>query len=120
MHRARPNRPSLNPTALQVVLQGLFREGRALLYLDGIGKRNVPCAGLLPGNLQILLVAGKLVVPVGVVLAPDGDEPFELRHLVDTKRALYLGWPEVVAWPRSEEHTSELQSQSNLVCRLLL
>src|SRR2546430_2184340 len=23
------------------------------------------------------------------------------------------------AWPRSEEHTSELQSQSNLVCRLL-
>src|SRR2546427_9506408 len=27
------------------------------------------------------------------------------------------GWP---AGPRSEEHTSELQSQSNLVCRLLL
>src|SRR2546430_4417143 len=25
-----------------------------------------------------------------------------------------------VAWFRSEEHTSELQSQSNLVCRLLL
>src|SRR2546430_2082295 len=25
-----------------------------------------------------------------------------------------------IAWPRSEEHTSELQSQSNLVCRLLL
>src|SRR2546430_6474941 len=24
------------------------------------------------------------------------------------------------AWPRSEEHTSELQSQANLVCRLLL
>src|SRR2546430_7850237 len=24
------------------------------------------------------------------------------------------------AWTRSEEHTSELQSQSNLVCRLLL
>src|SRR2546430_9694433 len=29
-----------------------------------------------------------------------------------TRRWLYL--------PRSEEHTSELQSQSNLVCRLLL
>src|SRR2546427_9514871 len=25
-----------------------------------------------------------------------------------------------MAWSRSEEHTSELQSQSNLVCRLLL
>src|SRR3989475_5980654 len=34
-----------------------------------------------------------------------------------------LGWGEpVVPWwgRRSEEHTSELQSQSNLVCRLLL
>src|SRR5688572_32599444 len=28
--------------------------------------------------------------------------------------------PEPSAWARSEEHTSELQSQSNLVCRLLL
>src|SRR2546430_4343323 len=27
---------------------------------------------------------------------------------------------EIVEHPRSEEHTSELQSQSNLVCRLLL
>src|SRR2546430_10141112 len=33
------------------------------------------------------------------------------------------GWGRVEAWAvpsRSEEHTSELQSQSNLVCRLLL
>src|SRR2546430_8296338 len=28
--------------------------------------------------------------------------------------------PVSTAWLRSEEHTSELQSQSNLVCRLLL
>src|SRR2546430_13620437 len=28
--------------------------------------------------------------------------------------------PRVLSKPRSEEHTSELQSQSNLVCRLLL
>src|SRR2546430_10683328 len=27
---------------------------------------------------------------------------------------------EIDLWARSEEHTSELQSQSNLVCRLLL
>src|SRR2546427_4187812 len=26
----------------------------------------------------------------------------------------------MIQWERSEEHTSELQSQSNLVCRLLL
>src|SRR6266478_7786344 len=29
-------------------------------------------------------------------------------------------WPIPSRWVRSEEHTSELQSQSNLVCRLLL
>src|SRR2546430_13577845 len=28
--------------------------------------------------------------------------------------------PRCTVWARSEEHTSELQSQSNLVCRLLL
>src|SRR2546430_13445127 len=30
------------------------------------------------------------------------------------------GFRRIAAFPRSEEHTSELQSQSNLVCRLLL
>src|SRR5438034_2640688 len=30
------------------------------------------------------------------------------------------GVQEMVAWIRSEEHTSELQSHSDLVCRLLL
>src|SRR3989475_6118562 len=33
--------------------------------------------------------------------------------------AVYLALKGVL-WVRSEEHTSELQSQSNLVCRLLL
>src|SRR2546427_13099672 len=36
-------------------------------------------------------------------------------------RAAPRTWPCCpTAFPRSEEHTSELQSQSNLVCRLLL
>src|SRR2546427_7004054 len=36
--------------------------------------------------------------------------------------AAHTRWPSRLFrnWPRSEEHTSELQSQSNLVCRLLL
>src|SRR5688572_31757574 len=37
-------------------------------------------------------------------------------RIVDGRFRLF---PELAA-PRSEEHTSELQSQSNLVCRLLL
>src|SRR5438270_5520913 len=35
------------------------------------------------------------------------------RAVWDSRRLVFL-------WFRSEEHTSELQSQSNLVCRLLL
>src|SRR3989475_7326933 len=43
------------------------------------------------------------------------------RHKPDLRIG---GFPATRSWsakrPRSEEHTSELQSQSNLVCRLLL
>src|SRR5256886_12043530 len=50
---------------------------------------------------------------------PTGDEHARerlgQRHR-DAGGALVVGEPNV----RSEEHTSELQSQSNLVCRLLL
>src|SRR2546430_10512057 len=42
----------------------------------------------------------------------DGPETYVKKMLLDiSERGRYL---------RSEEHTSELQSQSNLVCRLLL
>src|SRR5206468_12536539 len=47
-------------------------------------------------------------VEVGLVLRAN-REPAEPVH--------GRGWPE---GPRSEEHTSELQSRSDLVCRLLL
>src|SRR2546430_11066569 len=39
------------------------------------------------------------------------------RNLMDPPVESHAGW---VIGNRSEEHTSELQSQSNLVCRLLL
>src|SRR2546426_4670333 len=42
----------------------------------------------------------------------DGDQVAALRRRVDDQRALIDS--------RSEEHTSELQSPCNLVCRLLL
>src|SRR2546430_12469577 len=40
--------------------------------------------------------------------------------LMPILRAGRIGTEESPGRPRSEEHTSELQSQSNLVCRLLL
>src|SRR2546430_12927134 len=50
----------------------------------------------------------------GVLLSRhrQGEEPTVLRREPGTRQQ--------PARPRSEEHTSELQSQSNLVCRLLL
>src|SRR5688572_32041787 len=43
---------------------------------------------------------------------------FDMPDVVDDARAPQVALDE--AGVRSEEHTSELQSQSNLVCRLLL
>src|SRR2546430_6719303 len=52
-------------------------------------------------------------------LAPQLEIPHQLtieeHHRLGSQRAVLGG-----AERRSEEHTSELQSQSNLVCRLLL
>src|SRR3989475_7077074 len=49
----------------------------------------------------------------------------DLRNLVTAEEAYFADSVKYTATtacttPRSEEHTSELQSQSNLVCRLLL
>src|SRR2546427_3606867 len=54
-----------------------------------------------------------------------GHNPFLMRIFCATPRHRSPLWGGLVAIPpsggrRSEEHTSELQSQSNLVCRLLL
>src|SRR2546430_4443300 len=43
-----------------------------------------------------------------------------LTGLITSRTAKEKGIGGEVVSPRSEEHTSELQSQSNLVCRLLL
>src|SRR2546430_16070022 len=45
----------------------------------------------------------------GSILATASDEPPRFNTAV---------WKDVIKEDRSEEHTSELQSQSNLVCRL--
>src|SRR5688572_32300535 len=51
----------------------------------------------------------------------DPAHPREERPGLPRARAAVLVWGGMVSeGRRSEEHTSELQSQSNLVCRLLL
>src|SRR5256886_4105027 len=54
---------------------------------------------------------------------PYGVQQLLVRSEIETKgqHAVIVGRSNIVGRPmRSEEHTSELQSQSNLVCRLLL
>src|SRR2546430_13717193 len=49
-----------------------------------------------------------------------GEPAFAVLQRVFAAQYVYAGLGSTIDVPRSEEHTSELQSQSNLVCRLLL
>src|SRR2546430_9665623 len=53
---------------------------------------------------------------------PSRSSDASLRINEEQLRSLGMGEPQIkeLAKKRSEEHTSELQSQSNIVCRLLL
>src|SRR5437016_12093615 len=50
---------------------------------------------------------------------PDAQQP-RFRRPGDSPGGALPGHRAGYPWPRSEEHTSELQSLTNLVCRLLL
>src|SRR2546430_6893313 len=60
--------------------------------------------GAAPGDGRV--AAERVVAEVVVVVDPREDRQARLERVVEERR--------------SEEHTSELQSQSNIVCRLLL
>src|SRR5205085_3526974 len=72
---------------------GLELEGRAMIEGDWSGR----VTGLRDQRVEIAMMR-----------MPDGHGRIELSRFLA---------PPVVADHRSEEHTSELQSQSNLVCR---
>src|SRR2546427_1083200 len=58
----------------------------------------------------LTLALGVVVLPVAGVVGAQPDDPRRARLQANDR----------FVFARSEEHTSELQSQSNLVCRLLL
>src|SRR5205085_11366393 len=57
---------------------------------------------------MLVILLQSLAIPFGVLPVPIIIDAHQVEQ------------PPVHFFPRSEEHTSELQSQSNLVCRLLL
>src|SRR2546430_5794609 len=63
-------------------------------------------------------------LPLGTVqtelVGAGGDRQVSRARYDDLGRLKGEGKVRRFQYPRSEEHTSELQSQSNLVCRLLL
>src|SRR2546427_8498468 len=71
-----------------------------------------PYTTLFRSRVPLGLVFQALGLPVGLARFV-----FQLVTLLATAAAAVAS--SVTSW-RSEEHTSELQSQSNLVCRLLL
>src|SRR5207247_5036812 len=66
---------------------------------------------------------GRRERPAGQPVPVDRPAPFAAAPPVATRETGYAAWPALRPhfWlPRSEEHTSELQSRVELVCRLLL
>src|SRR5690606_9969892 len=86
---------------------------RTLPALSGFGPRAWALAALVVASLlwiPILVVGAHVLTPAGETWS----------HLVDTVLFRYIGNSALLVAGRSEEHTSELQSRENLVCRLLL
>src|SRR5256886_13264130 len=90
---------------LQAARASLFegRYGEAIAAYQAVLKRD-------PKNVDAL-------THLGLIVAIGGHADTALETL---DRALAIDPTYPPALLRSEEHTSELQSQSNLVCRLLL
>src|SRR2546430_10374357 len=76
--------------------------------------RRPPRSTLFPYTTLFRSGEGAVAEDVGPLHAGDGAE-LRLNHARQVVGDLIL-----IELGRSEEHTSELQSQSNLVCRLLL
>src|SRR5688572_31153672 len=76
------------------------------LNLDGSGKATCETGVGFFNHMLDLLARHSLI---DLTVHAEGDLDVDAHHTVED-----------VGIVRSEEHTSELQSQSNLVCRLLL
>src|SRR2546427_5863613 len=82
--------------------------------------RRPPRSTLFPYTTLFRSVPVRRLFPVRIILGHD-FLAVRLGVQVQGERILRPPGPDATAGPRrSEEHTSELQSQSNLVCRLLL
>src|SRR2546427_8538880 len=99
---------------VRVAVMGLDAPAARARVTDRRGTL-VGTAGLLPTGASL---AGELWVPLSRAVGAEFQIDVEVGKQRVGSRRVRLAPPR--RWTRSEEHTSELQSQSNLVCRLLL
>src|SRR2546430_7981607 len=109
-----------------------FLERGRVVAIAGIDTRKLTRLLREKGAQAGCIMTGAKADEVAAVIAArkfPGLKGMDLAKVVTTKRGFQWNegnlWPERARAPirspqRSEEHTSELQSQSNLVCRLLL
>src|SRR5688572_32436327 len=79
-------------------------------------RRPPPLSTLFPYTTLFRSLLPTSTLPVATATPPDPGEYRALSVVCPN----HLAWNPALIFNRSEEHTSELQSQSNLVCRLLL
>src|SRR5256886_11221782 len=92
----------------------------AVICVVSVGRMT----GFVVDRFSVAMGAGGPTVIVTLFVAVAVDVPWVAVAVMRTSPStsgtfqLNPAWPPLSVVPRSEEHTSELQSQSNLVCRL--
>src|SRR5256886_16416485 len=94
----------------------LGRFDLVLLFVVAVFNLNVVPSIAANGGVTVWL----WIISLLLFFWPQGIAVIELAHRYPGEGGVYLWAKRVFGDFRSEEHTSELQSQSNLVCRLLL
>src|ERR1035437_662783 len=94
-------------------LSGLVTNGAA----SATNRFLTSCAWQFLFNTDVLASLPMRTVPSSWMTMPGTEMPAECGSGAPPCAAPACGWRRV---PRSEEHTSELQSRQYLVCRLLL
>src|SRR5256886_12793870 len=109
---------------------GSGSQAPTLIKSDGTMKSTMPCLVPCINDNNVMALHSPFATVMwdyinrGMPLGKEGtlkpDEVYALTAFLLYRNGVIQETDDVNARSRSEEHTSELQSQSNLVCRLLL
>src|SRR5690606_40364520 len=116
----KPKDPAILAERSGVVSFGKDTKGKQRLIIKGPdGEEHEE---LIPKYRQIIVFEGEHVTKGETIVdgEPSPQDILRLKGIEDLAAYLVKEIQDVYRLQRSEEHTSELQSRENLVCRLLL